>query len=43
LGKSVIVGNIESERTTLDLSNLSSGIYLLCIENKKEFMKIIKD
>jgi hypothetical protein len=43
LGKSVIVGNIESETSTHDLSNLSSGIYLLGTGNNTELMKLIKE
>jgi outer membrane protein assembly factor BamB len=43
-GKSVFSGMISSEITTLDLSHLSSGIYLLGIGNKKDsLMKLIKE
>jgi outer membrane protein assembly factor BamB len=43
-GKSVYTGNISSEISTYDLSHLSSGIYLLGIENKKDsLMKLIKE
>jgi outer membrane protein assembly factor BamB len=43
-GKSVFSGMISSEITTLDLSHLSSGIYLLGIGNKKDSLfKLIKE
>ena len=43
-GKSVFSGMISSEISTLDLSHLSSGIYLLGIGNKKDsLMKLIKE
>jgi hypothetical protein len=43
LGKPVFIGNIESETSTHDLSNLSSGIYLLGTGNNTELMKLIKE
>ena len=43
LGKSVLAGKISSERTMLELGNLSGGIYFLNIENStKQLFKIIK-
>jgi hypothetical protein len=43
LGKSVLAGKISSERTILELGNLSGGIYFLNIENStKQLFKIIK-
>ena len=43
-GKSVFSGMISSEITTLDLSHLSSGIYLFGIGNNKDrLLKLIKE
>jgi hypothetical protein len=43
-GKVVLSGKINTEHTSVDLGNLSSGIYLFCIgENVKQKFKVIKE
>jgi hypothetical protein len=43
-GKSVLSGKINSENTTIELGNLSGGIYLFSVgDNLKQSLKIIKE
>jgi hypothetical protein len=43
-GKSVLSGKIHSENTTIELGNLSGGIYLFSVGNNlKQTLKIIKE
>ena len=43
-GKLVKTGNIKSENTTIELGNLSSGIYMFSLgENMKQTFKVIKE
>jgi hypothetical protein len=42
MGKSVFTGNISSEISNINLSNLSSGNYLLGIGNDKENLVKLK-
>ncbi|MSP70119.1 MAG: T9SS type A sorting domain-containing protein, partial [Bacteroidetes bacterium] len=44
LGKAVLSGALNSEITTLEIGNLSGGVYLLNIgENLKQTFKVIKE
>ena len=45
LGKTVLIGKLNSENTIIELGNLSGGIYLLSIEdnNLKQTFKVIKE
>jgi len=44
MGKAVKLGKINAANTTIDLSNLSGGIYLFSVgENRKQTFKIIKE
>ena len=44
LGKSVLIGQINSENTSVELSNLPSGIYTINIgDNLKQSFKVIKE
>jgi hypothetical protein len=43
LGRSILYGKINSENTSVDISSLNKGIYMLCLEKKsKNLLKIIK-
>jgi len=43
-GKLVLTGKIISENTTIELGNLSGGIYLFSVaENMKQTFKVIKE
>ena len=43
-GRVVLTGRLNSENTTIELSNLSGGIYMFSVgENKKQTFKVIKE
>jgi hypothetical protein len=44
MGQTIIKGKITSEDTTIELGNLSVGIYLFSVgENLKQTFKVIKE
>ena len=43
-GRVVLTGKLNSENTTIELDNLSGGIYLFSVgENMKQTFKVIKE
>jgi hypothetical protein len=44
MGKVILSGKIYTENTSVDMSNLSTGIYLFSVgENVKQTFKVIKE
>ena len=44
MGRIVLTGKLSSENTTIELGNLSGGIYMLSVrENLKQTFKVIKE
>jgi len=44
LGRTLLLGKIISENTSVDISNLAKGIYFLTIkENLKQVLKLVKE